>query len=86
MDADDLDAQDEAAFFANLQRILQGIDERHALPAAEPCRMCKGSGICWMCRGNGRLVVQSRGLSNCTVCVGDGACVVCRGTGERRHG
>ena len=83
MDADGLPPLDEAAFLAHMRRILQDIDAQHA---GDPCRMCHGDGVCWMCRGNGRLLVPDYGLRQCRVCIGDGACIDCGGDGERRHG
>ena len=83
VDAGELQPLDEAAFMAYLRQILEGIDEE---PAANACRTCRGSGICWMCRGNGRLLVLDQGSVQCRVCIGDGACIRCGGTGEQRRG
>ena len=49
------------------------------------CGLCRGSGMCPRCSGNGRHFVRGQGMVACPNCIGDGACVVCRGTGKLHH-
>jgi hypothetical protein len=47
---------------------------------AEPCTVCRGSGSCSFCNGDG-YAIEREALTPCGVCSATGACQVCK-TGD----